>query len=99
MAQKLPPGTTTVTPTSPQGPQTLATVNEDGSTVNIDGVTYNWNEAQARYQQRIPPPPSNPPGEWRFLYFQADHTWDQYDVHPSTGATIWTGHGVYTPNG
>lgn len=99
MGVKLPPGTVTVTPTSPSGPPVLGTVSEDGISVTLDGVTYWWNQSDGRYQQRIPPPPTNPPGEWRYLYFQADQTWDQYDTDPSTGNAIWTCHGHYTSNG
>jgi hypothetical protein len=99
MGVRLTPGTVTVTPTSPSSQSIVATVSADQNTVQIDGIAYQWHEANGCYQQRIPPPPTNPPGEWRRYYFGENEQYDRYDTDASTGNSIWTEHGVWTWNG
>lgn len=81
MGVKLPPGTHTFTPTSPQGDSRLGTVSEDGNHLGIDGLDYVWNGTLGRYQSRNPPPPADPPGEWHWYDCDNAENWDRYETH------------------
>lgn len=98
MGTKLSPGTHTRVPTSPAGNPRIETVSPDGNETTHDGTTFTWSGTQGVYRARIPPPPSDPPGEWVFLEFDEGEGFNVYTVTPM-GSEVWTETGKDYANG
>lgn len=94
MGIKAGPGTHTFTPTSPVGPPYLVTVSSDGNTMMHAGIAHQWDSASGRYKARIPPPPSDPPGEWHSIEMLADDGFNVYQMH-NDDVWVETGRAYY----
>lgn len=95
---KAQPGTHTFVPQSPMGPPRTVEVSEDGNTLTDNGVPHHYSAEHDRYQQRIPPPPAEPPGEWHFIIISASQGYRTYQMMDS-GATLPEEYGVDVWNG
>lgn len=98
MGKKLANGHHTRVPVSPSGPPRNEYVWNDGDNMTHNGYVFAWDSAQGLYKARIPPPPATPPGEWVYVEFEEDESYDTYEAQ-QTGTDVWTETGQDYANG
>ena len=92
MSKKLSDGTHTRQPISPPGEPRQEAAWSNGNYTSHKGYTFAWDPAQELYKARIPPPL----GEWVFVEFQENESYDEYSAH-QYGSDLWTevGHDIW----